>query len=214
MPQSSVRIYAAEITGLHGTPIDVEVDLARGLHRFTIVGLPDKAVEESKERISSAIKNSGFHPPHRKNNRVTISLAPADLKKEGPLFDLAISIGYLLASRQIHFDPEGRMFLGESALDGTLRKSRGILPLALAAKKAGMRELYVPAGNGKEAALAHGLSVYEVTSLTELVAHLEGKHALNPLEPTRFEEMRSAPSFTVDFADEEDRKHVVLMMYL
>lgn len=201
MPQSSVRIHAAEITGLCGTPIDVEVDLARGLHRFTIVGLADKAVEESKERISSAIKNSGFRPPHRKNNRVTISLAPADLKKEGPLFDLAISVGYLLASRQIHFDPEKRMFLGELALDGTIRKSRGILPLALAAKKAGARELYVPYGNGREAALAHGLSVYEITSLTELISHLEEEHTLVPLEPTRFEEMRVTPPFTVDFAD-------------
>jgi magnesium chelatase family protein len=201
MPQSSVRIHAAEIIGLHGAPIDVEVDLSRGLHRFTIVGLPDKAVEESKERISSAIKNSGFRPPHRKNNRVTISLAPADLKKEGPLFDLAISLGYLLASRQIHFDPAGRMFLGELALDGTIRKSRGVLPLALAAEKMGMRELYVPSGNGREAALAHHISVYEVNSINELISHLEEERALNPLEPTRFEEMRSPPSFAVDFAD-------------
>ena len=201
MPQSSVRIHAAEITGLCGTPIDVEVDLSRGLHRFTIVGLADKAVEESKERISSAIKNSGFRPPHRKNNRVTISLAPADLKKEGPLFDLAISMGYLLASRQIHFNPANRMFLGELALDGAIRKSRGILPLALAAKKAGMRELYVPVGNGKEAALVHGLSIYEVNSLAELIAHVEEERICNPLEPTRFEEMQLAPSFAVDFAD-------------
>ncbi|MEK7480969.1 MAG: YifB family Mg chelatase-like AAA ATPase [Patescibacteria group bacterium] len=201
MPRSSVTVTAAEIVGLKGVPISVEVDLAQGLHRFTVVGLPDKAVEESKERISAAIKNTGFKPPHRKNNRVTISLAPADLKKEGPLFDLAMSLGFLLASRQVSFDPANRMFLGELALDGSLRKSRGVLALALAAKEADIKELYVPSGNGKEAALVHGLSVFECTSLEELIAHLEEQTPLAALAPTRFEDMQKPSTAAVDFAD-------------
>lgn len=106
----AVKVYSLQVIGLKADIIDVEVDLSQGLHSFSIVGLPDKAVEESKDRISAAIKNSGFVSPQKKNQRVTISLAPADLKKEGPSFDLSIALAYLLASKQIFLIPSVKYF--------------------------------------------------------------------------------------------------------
>src|SRR3989338_8773883 len=112
------KVYSAQVVGLKADLIDIEVDIARGLHSFSVVGLPDKAVEEAKDRISAAIKNSGFKPPQKSNKKVIISLAPADLKKEGPVFDLGIAMAYLLASQEIKFDPKRKLFIGELALDG------------------------------------------------------------------------------------------------
>src|SRR3989338_7015105 len=143
----SVKTHSAEILGLGGAVIDVEVDLAPGLFHFSLVGLPDKAVEEAKELVSSAIKNSGLRHPQKKNQRVIVSLAPADLKKEGPLFDLAIAIGYLMASKQLEFDSSKKLFLGELALDGSLRKIKGGLSVAMAAKEAGFQEIILPEEN-------------------------------------------------------------------
>ena len=186
MPMLAVKLQSGQVMGLNGEIIDVEVDLSQGLHRFSLVGLPDKAVEESKERISSAIKNSGFRPPHKKNQRVTVSLAPADLKKEGPLFDLPIALAYLLASHQVDFSGENRMFLGELALDGKVRKANGILALALTAKKFGIKELFIPKGNGKEASLVDNISVFEISSLSDVVEHLEGKVFIKKCPTTIF----------------------------
>ncbi|MFC1595183.1 YifB family Mg chelatase-like AAA ATPase [Patescibacteria group bacterium] len=182
----AVKLQSGQVIGLEGILIDVEVDLAPGLHRFSLVGLPDKAVEESKERISSAIKNSGFRPPHKKNQRVTISLAPADLKKEGPLFDLPIALGYLLASKQAKFASENKMFVGELALDGTIRKANGVLPISLIAKKMNIEELFVPRGNGKEAALVKGVKIFEISSLNELLGHLCEESKLEQCPQTIF----------------------------
>lgn len=186
MPTFAVKLQSGQVTGLHGEIIDVEVDLSQGLHRFSLVGLPDKAVEESKERISSAIKNSGFRPPHKKNQRVTVSLAPADLRKEGPLFDLPIALAYLLASRQADFSGENKMFLGELALDGKVRKANGILALALTAKKFNVKELFIPKGCGKEASLIDNISVFEVSSLLDIIEHLEGKVLIEKCPKTIF----------------------------
>ena len=111
------KVYSAAVLGLDAQSVEVEVDLYSGLHSFRIVGLPDKAVEESKERVSAAIKNSGAKPAHRFNKRITINLAPADVKKVGSLYDLPIAIGFLLASEQIKFDPSNCMFMGELSLD-------------------------------------------------------------------------------------------------
>src|SRR3989344_1251281 len=122
----AVRVYSGQLVGLKASIVDVEVDLSQGLHSFSVVGLPDKAVEESKDRISAAIKNSKFISPQKKNQRVTVSLAPADLKKEGPVFDLSIALAYLLASKQILFDPKHRIFLGELALDGAIRPEQAL----------------------------------------------------------------------------------------
>ncbi|PJE64191.1 MAG: magnesium chelatase [Candidatus Ryanbacteria bacterium CG10_big_fil_rev_8_21_14_0_10_43_42] len=183
----SVKIHSAEIVGIDGAIIDVEIDLSPGLHTFSIVGLADKAVDESRHRIAAAIKNFGARPPHKKNNRVTVSLAPADLKKEGPAFDLPIALAYLLVSEQAIFTPEGKLFLGELALDGTLRPVKGTLSLAIAAQKYGYKELYVPYGNGMEAALVNGITVYEARHLKDIVYHLEGSSPLSPVPITSTE---------------------------
>src|SRR3989344_5660472 len=143
---SAAKTHSAEILGLEGEIIDVEVDLAPGLFHFSIVGLPDKAVEESRERVSSAIKNTGLRHPQKKNQRVVVSLAPADLKKEGPLFDLAIAVGYLMASKQIEFDSSKKLFLGELALDGSLRRNKG----------ARNRETRIGLSRGRRASRADG----------------------------------------------------------
>src|SRR3989344_3866396 len=111
------KVHAGQVVGLKSDIIDVEVDIGRGLHSFAIVGLPDKAVEEARDRISAAIKNSGFKSPQKGNHKVIVSLAPADIKKEGPVFDLGIAMAYLLAARDMKFDPAGKIFIGELSLD-------------------------------------------------------------------------------------------------
>ena len=176
------KVFSAATVGLESLPVEVEVDvLAQGLHHFTLVGLPDTAVKESRDRVGSAIKNSGFHPPHH-HGRITVNLAPADLPKNGPIYDLAIALGFLLATDQLHFDPTGKMFAGELALDGNVRRVHGILPLSIFARDHGMTELYVPEENALEAALAGGLTVYPVKSLFELANHLTGKELIAPFE--------------------------------
>lgn len=177
---SAVKIHSAEILGLSGEIIDVEVDLARGLFHFAIVGLPDKAVEEARERVSAAIKNSGFSHPQKKNQRVTVSLAPADIKKEGPLFDLAIAVGYLAASKQTEFDGDKKIFLGELALDGSLRKVKGVLSLAIAAKEKNFKEIILPIENAAEASLIEGLEVYGAKNLRQVLRHLSGEEGIEP----------------------------------
>ncbi|MBU2109558.1 YifB family Mg chelatase-like AAA ATPase [Patescibacteria group bacterium] len=170
----SVKVHSAQVIGLKGVVIDVEVDVTgSSLHHFTVVGLPDKAVEESRERISAAIKNSGYNSPQKQNQRITVSLAPADLKKEGPVFDLAIALAYVLASKQINFDPSEKLFLGELALDGTIRRIKGTLILVKAAQKAGFKEVYVPEENSKEAGLIKGIKIFSCKNLKEVTDHLD-----------------------------------------
>jgi magnesium chelatase family protein len=171
----AVKVYSAQVIGLKADVVEVEVDLSPGLHSFTVVGLPDKAVEESKDRISAAIKNSGFISPQKKNQRVTISLAPADLKKEGPVFDLAIALAYLLASKQIFFDVKDRIFFGELALDGLIRPIKGVLALTQAALKNGFKEVYVPQKNAPEAALIEGVKVFGCENLRKVIDHFDPK---------------------------------------
>src|SRR3989344_9086801 len=174
----AVRLHAAEIIGLDGRIIDVEVDVSKGLRSFTIVGLADKAVDEAKERISYAIKNIGLKPPHKQNQKVIVALAPADLKKEGSGFDLAIALGYMLASKQATFDAGRALFLGELALDGSLRPLPGILALTRAAKKENFESVFVPRGNGAEAALIRDIRVFEAPTLDDVVRHLTGEKVL------------------------------------
>lgn len=201
----AVKISSAQVIGLEGKIIDIEVDLARGLPAFTIVGLPDKAVEESKERISSAIKNAGFRPPQRKNQRVTVSLAPADLKKEGPIFDLPIAIGYLLSSGQLKFNPYKKLFLGELALDGSLREIKGALVLTRTAKKNGFEKIYLPKGNGVEAAFIEGVDIYELNNLQELIGVLEEKIKI---EPTPKQDIENMPRENkIDLSDIRGQEH-------
>ena len=169
---SFAKVYSAQVNLLSGAIVTIEVDLSRGLHAFNLVGLPDKAVDESKDRVSSAIKNSGFKSPKAKNQKIIVSLSPADLKKEGPFFDLAIAISYLLASGDIKFNSEKKIFLGELGLDGTLRRIRGALPLTQEAKRLGFEEIYLPKENAAEAALVEGIKIFGAKSLKEVVEHI------------------------------------------
>lgn len=170
------RVYSVQPNFPLSTIVSVETDVTkRGLYAFTIVGLPDKAVEEAKDRISSAIKHSDFDSPKTQNHKVVISLAPADVKKEGPVFDLAMALSYLLAAEEISFDPKGILFLGELALDGTLRPIKGALAAALAAKENGFSSLILPSENQQEAALVEGVTVYGARDLAQVVEHLAGK---------------------------------------
>lgn len=172
MSSTFSRVYAAQPHYLRGRIVTVEIDITRGLHSFNIVGLPDKAVEEARDRVGSAIKNSGFQSPKQKNEKLIVSLAPADLKKEGSFFDLAIALGYLLSSGEITFNPNGKLFMGELSLNGELLPIRGALPLAQIARDEGFTELYVPAANAREAALVAGVAVYPVKTLREVIDHL------------------------------------------
>jgi magnesium chelatase family protein len=166
------KINSAQIVGLKTDIIEVEVDINRGLQSFSIVGLPDKAIAEAKDRINSAIKNSGFKAPQKGNKKVIVSLAPANLRKEGSSFDIAIALGYLLAAGEIKFEPKKKLFVGELALDGSLRPVAGALLIAQKAKEKGFAEVYLPAENAGEAALIRGLTIYPCTSLREITNHL------------------------------------------
>ncbi len=166
------KIFSAQLSGLLAHIVTIEVDLSNGLHNFAIVGLGDKAVEEARDRISAAIKNSGYISPKQKNQKVIISLAPADLRKEGSLFDLGMALGYLSASGDIDFDPQKKLFLGELSLEGELRKISGVLPLVKGALKNGFKEVYVPMENSLEAALVKGIKVYAMNTLNEVIIHL------------------------------------------
>lgn len=166
------QVHSAQIVGLKPEIIDIEVDIGKGLHSFTVVGLPDKAVEEARDRISAAIKNSGFRSPQKSNKKVIVSLAPADVKKEGPVFDLGIALAYLKASGEIKFEAKGKIFVGELGLDGQLRPIKGALVLARHATRRGSEEIYLPLANAAEAALIKDIKVYGIRSLKELVHHL------------------------------------------
>lgn len=169
---SFARVYSAQVHLLAGAIVTIEVDLSRGLHSFSVVGLPDKAVDESKDRVSSAIKNSGYKSPKAQNQKIIVSLSPADLKKEGPFFDLAIALAYMLAAGDIKFDGDKKIFLGELGLDGTLRQIRGALPLVQEAKRMGFEEIYLPKENAVEAALVEGIKIFGAESLAEVVEHV------------------------------------------
>lgn len=159
------RVWSAQPALPHATIVSVECDIIRGLHAFTIVGLPDKSVDEAKDRLASAIKNSGLESPKRSNKKIVLSLAPAGIKKEGAVFDLPMALSFLLASEQIPFDPEGKIFAGELALDGTIRSVRGALSIASRAKAEGFTDLYLPAENTEEASLVSDLRIHPLDTL-------------------------------------------------
>ena len=195
------KVFSAAITGLESELVEVEADLTVGLKYFSIVGLPDKSVEESKERIAAAIKNSGAKPPQKENKRVVINLAPADLRKEGPGYDLPIAISFLLSSKQIDFDSEDKLFIGELSLDGKVRKINGVLPICLMAKEKGIKTVFIPKLNAKEARLVQGIEIIPVQSLAELIGFLENRIKIKPLEPLNVEtEVFETDSYPVDMA--------------
>lgn len=174
------RVWSAAILGINAIEVGVEVDVANGLPGITVVGLPDVAVQESKERVKTAIKNAGCSYPLR---RIVVNLAPADLRKEGPSFDLPIGVGILAASEQVSGELLGdHLFLGELSLDGSLRPVAGVLPIAVAAKARGMTGLIVPADNALEAGVVSGLQVYGLRDLAEVVSFLNHPEKFTPVK--------------------------------
>ena len=171
------RIRSFGVSGVGGFEVAVEVYISGGLPGFEIVGLPDAAVKEARERVRAAIKNNGFRFPP---SRLTVNLAPADRKKAGTLYDLPILVGILAAQGELPRIEEGSAFLGELALDGTLRRISGALPMAIAAERCGVRRLYLPAENAAEAAFAESVEVIPLENVAELVAHLRGEKTIEP----------------------------------
>ena len=174
------KLYSAALQGIYAKIVEVECDLAPGLFSFNIVGLPDTAVKESKDRISAALKNSGAASPTQRNKRITVNLAPADLKKEGPSYDLPIALSYLLASEQTKFDPKGKLFVGELALDGNIRRVNGILSVVMEARDRGLKSVFVPAENAGEAAMIKNIEIIGADNLNQLLKHFEGKELIKP----------------------------------
>ena len=170
----SSKVFSASIYGMKGNLIEIEVDTLPGQPVFNIVGLPDTAVKEAKERVSSAIKNSGFKPPHH-FGKITINLAPADLKKEGPFFDFPIALGILLVTKQIEALPKNSVFLSELSLDGRLRDIKGVLPIALSLKKHGIKNIFLSEKIAREANLVDDLNVFPIKTLREFVDQLKEK---------------------------------------
>lgn len=205
---SPAKVFSAATLGLNCLPIEVEVDMSPGLYNFQIVGLPDAAVNESKERVSSAIKNSGASPPHHTNRRVIVNLAPADIKKEGPAYDLPVAVAFLLASDQLLADKiANKIFVGELSLEGKLRPVSGVLPIAIMARDKGFKELFVPRANAAEAALIKEIKVFALDSLEQLFLHLEQKEILKPQAPTELDFIFDALESGADFAYIRGQEH-------
>ncbi len=199
------QVTSCAVVGLEGALVDVEVDTSRGLPSWTLVGLPDAAVRESGERVRSAIKNSGLQFPQA---RLTINLAPADLRKEGPAYDLPIALGVLIASGQIFPPDEQVMVIGELSLDGSVRHTKGVLPMAARAREAGITTLYVPQADAPEAALVEGLTVYPVSTLGRLVSHLLQVTPIQPYEPGELFDADDVPPYATDFQEIKGQEHV------
>jgi magnesium chelatase family protein len=179
------KTLAAQPIGPNAELVTVEADLTRGLHAFSIVGLADKAVEEARDRLSAAIRHSGVKSPKQQNKRIVLSLSPADLKKEGSHYDLSLAVAYLIAAEELKPFTEEILLIGELALDGSLRAVRGVLPQVLAAKRKGVKTVFVPPGNAKEALLAEGMCVYAPETLREVITHFKKEKLLVALTRDR-----------------------------
>ncbi len=199
------KVNSCAVIGLDCEPVEVELDISPGLGAITVVGLPDTAVQESKERVRSAVKNSGYIYPA---TRVTINLAPADIKKEGPAYDLPIAVGVLVATEQLNADLEDSLFVGELALNGQLRHTNGVLPIAIYAKQKGYKKLYVPEVNEYEASLVEGIDIIPVKNLLQLIDHLNGVKIVSPAEVHDINELDEQVDFSVDMAYVKGQEHV------
>ncbi len=200
------KIYSSAVVGIEAKLIEIEVDVGRGLPAINIVGLPDTAVKESKERVKSAIKNSGFDFPNR---RITINLAPADIKKEGAGFDLPIALGVLAATGQIKNREKlsSYVFVGELALDGVLRNTKGVLPIAIFSKEKEY-SLIVPHENRLEAGVIEGLKVYPIRNLTQCVRFLNGEEEIESVSIDLEEIFKKSRFYSVDFSDVRGQYHI------
>ncbi|MCJ7508218.1 MAG: YifB family Mg chelatase-like AAA ATPase [candidate division Zixibacteria bacterium] len=199
------KILSSAVLGIDAYIIQVEADISPQLPSFTTVGLPDNAVKESRERVQSAIKNSGFTFP---NKKITINLAPADIKKEGSAFDLPIAIGILSATGQISKESfEDYLILGELSLDGAVKPIRGALPMALSAHKNNIKGMILPKENAKEAAMSRDVEIYPVNNLKEAVSFLENESSTKPFTIDVNQVFEEALEYKVDFSDVKGQEH-------
>ncbi len=196
------HIRSLGFQGVGGYAVDVECYVTNGMPGFEIVGLPDAAVKEARERVRAAIRNNGMKFPV---SRLTVNLAPADQRKAGTLYDLPVLLGILSATGEIRPVPDSAAFLGELSLAGEVRPVPGVLPMALAAVRCGVKELYVPAENAPEAAFVEELTVYPVDTVSRLMAHLRGER---PIEPARAPEIAGVEAYPLDFADVKAQENV------
>lgn len=190
------KVTGFALIGLEGVPVEVETDINKGMVSYDLVGLPDAAVKESKERVRSAIKNSAFNFPV---NKITINLAPADIKKEGSHFDLPLAISILKASGQLT-GGQDFVLLGELALDGALRPVTGILPVLISARDKGFKRFIVPAANANEASYIEGIEVYALSSLKDTVKLITGEQTFNPVQPRSFNSAQRQRSYNCDLS--------------
>ncbi len=198
------KVISCALIGLEGALVEVEVDIASGLPNFFVVGLPDDAVREARERVRAAVRNSGFTFPMR---RIIVNLAPADLKKEGPAYDLPIAVGVLLSSGQLEADISNTLFLGELSLDGTLRHTSGILPMVALAKQMGLSNVIVPETDAREASLVGGVRIIPLSSLSQVAAFLRGE--FSPVAPVlETPSLQSEELSNLDLAYIKGQEHV------
>ncbi len=199
------KVISCATVGLEGVVVEVEVDISPGLPSFTIVGLPDAAVQEARERVRAAVRNSGCNFPMR---RIVVNLAPADLKKAGPAYDLPIAAGILLSSEQIQADVSQTIILGELSLDGSVRHTNGVLPMVALAHEKGFSTTMVPEADAKEASLIEGIKVIPVSSLSQLVSYLRGETPIPEYQPDKTEEYNPPASPITDLAYIKGQEHV------
>ena len=199
------KVKTAAVVGLEGHLVDVEVDISSGLPAMTIVGLPDAAVQEAKERVRAAIRNSGYTFPMK---RTVVNLAPADLKKAGPSYDLPIAVGILLSSEQVNVDASQTIFLGELSLDGSLRHTNGILPMVALAKEEKIATIIVPEVDAREASLIEGVKIIPITSLSQLVSYFRGEIPAPEYKSDKVGDYFSLPFPTTDLAYIKGQEHV------
>ncbi len=193
-----VKVNSIGLFGMKSFGVGVEASLDNGLPRFDVVGLPDAAVSESKDRVRSAMKNSGYKYP---DIRITVNLTPADTKKEGPVYDLPILVALLIASGQLSCDIKKSAFVGELSLSGKVRKLKGALPMVIRAKELGVREMYIPAENASECCVVKGIDIFPVESIRQLHDHLTGTNRIDKLTNEMYFEYRRPLEFTPDFSD-------------
>ncbi|GAI57658.1 unnamed protein product, partial [marine sediment metagenome] len=191
------KVLSCAVVGLEGAIVQVEADISPGLPSFTIVGLPDTAVQEARERVRAAIRNSGCTFPMK---RIVVNLAPADLKKAGPAYDLPIAVGILLSSEQVYADVSQTIILGELSLDGSLRHTSGILPMVAVAHQEGLSDIIVPDTDAKEASLVEGTKIIPITSLSQLVSYFRGEIPPPEYKSDEVLEYTPPPSSTTDLA--------------
>ena len=203
------KILSGAVIGIDAYRVDVEVDISQGLPSFSTVGLPEGAVRESKERVKAAVKNSGYHFP---SDRITVNLAPADIRKEGSAFDLPMALGILMATGLINREScSGYMFLGELALDGLIRPVRGVLPMAIAARDLGLKGIFLPVENAPEAAVVEGIDIFPANGLSQVIEALRGITRIQPFT-VDIERLFQTQALDVDFVDvrgQENAKRAV-----